>query len=130
MIGRYKKDYLQRLIEELFEKLQLLHTEDKKTNEAQNLLQEAIQFFAENFDVKLSDSARVVAGKIENNELLEQYAKLILIKYEITNLKDTDQLYTAFSIVEYLDKIDSTYSWTRTVLREDLLRLLDESAKI
>lgn len=126
MINQRKKDYLQRLIEEFFAKLQALYSEGANLDDARSQLNDCLRFFVENFDTKQSDSLDVLVQKINNAELLEQYAKLLLTKYRITTLKEIDQIETALAIVEYLQKTDSTYSWDRTVLREDLLKALDE----
>ncbi len=64
--------------------------------------------------------------KINDNDLLEQYAKLLMIEYDITNKKDRGNLVKALDIIEYIQNADTTYSWERTVLREDLLHRLDE----
>ncbi|HCO67309.1 MAG TPA: hypothetical protein DIT04_06080 [Dysgonomonas sp.] len=128
MIQQRKKDYLQRLIEEFFSKFNDLvngapfeHPERKK-----ELLNEALSFFSTHFDTKATDNAQLLAEKIKDTDLLQQYAKLLLLKYELIDLKEPEQLRTALDIVIYLENTDKTFSWERDILREDLLRLLDE----
>ena len=129
MIQQRKKDYLQRLIEEFFSKLHELRDEaasDSDPEEKRRIMNECFHFFFNNFEVKQSDDALSLAKKINDNDLLQQYAKLLLIRYEIVDIKDIDQLHLALNIVRYLEVSDKTYSWDRSILREDLLRLLDE----
>lgn len=128
MLQQRKKDYLQRLIEEFFSKFYALINESEKIddNEKKELLKEGIDFYAEYFGTKQDDSAEVLINKIQDVGLLENYSKLLLIKNRIVDIKDSVQLYVALDIVKYLEETDNTFSWERTVLREDLLRLLDE----
>lgn len=128
MIQQRKKDYLQRLIEEFFAKLHQLEQSESESsvNEKRQLVNNCLSFFIENFDTQQSDSAYILASKIGQLELLEQYAKLLCYKYEIVDIKEREQLITALNIIEYLEAYDKTYSWDRTILKEDILRLLDD----
>ncbi|MDU1889069.1 MAG: hypothetical protein E6767_00140 [Dysgonomonas sp.] len=131
MLQQRKKDFLQRLIEEFFKKLQVLL--EKKGNDSQSIdekksvLSDCFLFFNKNFEVKETDEVKVLSEKIADNDLIEQYARLYKIEYDLGIAKDKESLRKALNIVEYLQNTDSTYSWDRTVLKEDLLRLLDES---
>ncbi|WP_165040406.1 hypothetical protein [Dysgonomonas sp. ZJ709] len=129
MIQQRKKDYLQRIIEEFFAKLQEMdnNTERLSLPERRIILEGCYKFFADNFEVTKIDTAEELAEKIDSVELFEQYAKLLLNEYEITDNKDKALLLKALSIVETLENTDTTYSWERTVLREDVLRLLEET---
>lgn len=129
MIQQRKKDYLQRLIEEFFAKFHKLMNEGQPGNsdEKREVLNAALDFFSENLDTKQIDDAKTLIEKIGDIDLLEQYAKLLLLKYESVDIKEIEQLHTALDIVRYLEAADKTFSWDRTALREDLLRLLDES---
>ena len=98
MIQQRKKDYLIKLIEE----------------------------FSQNFNTTQSDTASELTDKIKDPDLLEQYAKLLLNKYNISDIKYIYQLHVALDIVTYIEASDNTYSWDRNILREDLLRLLDQ----
>lgn len=128
MIQQRKKDYLQRLIEEFFAKLQQLKQAQEETNtlEQKEIINDCLIFFQSNFNTKQSDTSAELADKIKDQDLLEQYAKLLLNKYNISDIKDVYQLHVALDIVEYIEAGDNTYSWDRTVLKEDLLRLLDQ----
>lgn len=128
MIQQRKKDYLQRLIEEFFAKLQQLKQAQEETNtpEQKEIINDCLIFFQSNFNTKQSDTSAELADKIKDQDLLEQYAKILLSKYNISDIKDVYQLHVALDIVECIQENDNTYSWDRTVLKEDLLRLLDQ----
>ena len=83
-------------------------------------------FFQSNFNTTQSDTASELTDKIKDPDLLEQYAKLLLNKYNISDIKYIYQLHVALDIVTYIEASDNTYSWDRNILREDLLRLLDQ----
>ncbi|NDV94163.1 hypothetical protein D0T84_04425 [Dysgonomonas sp. 521] len=128
MLQQRKKDYLQRLIDEFFKKLQQVVSGDAQLGDAerQSLLQECFVFFSENFDVSGSENLPMLVEKISDGELLEQYAKALMLRYDISEQKDRGDLYRALEIVEYIQDADKTYSWDRVVLREDLLHRLGE----
>lgn len=128
MLQQRKKDYLQRLIEEFFKKLEELINGKRilKDEEKKSILNDCFRFFFDNFGTLKDDRAEKIIEKIEDSALLEQYARLLTMKYEITGLKDKEELNIALSIIDYLQKTESAYSWDRTILREDILRLLDE----
>ena len=129
MIQQRKKDYLQRLIEEFFAKLHELANESKNQAstlaEKKRILSECFFLFNNDFNISLEDSAEAIILKINDNDLIEQYAKLLLTKYETSDIKEIYQLHTALDLIEYLEVTDTTYSWNRTILKEDILRLLD-----
>jgi len=128
MLQQRKKDYLQRLIEEFFKKLnQAINGEVYLTNEEKELLLgECFDFFSENLKVSTTDETFVIIEKVSDIELLEQFAKMLMSVYDISEKKDKDILLKAFDITEYLQETDNTYSWSRVVLREDLLHRLDK----
>lgn len=129
MIQQRKKDYLQRLIEDFFSKLHELINQDKNlesvTTEKKQILRECFTLFDNDFNISQEDSAETIMIKIGDNDLIEQYAKLLLTKYEISDIKEVYQLHIALELVEYIEATDKTYSWNRTILKEDILRLLD-----
>ena len=127
MIQQRKKDYLERLIDEFFAKLHKLTDDNGKLSdtERRSLLDNCFVFFADNFGIYPELSLEDVVGKVDSIELLDQYSSLLLKKYELDTPKNKDLLIKALSLVEYLQNEDDTYSWDRTVLREDILRLLD-----
>lgn len=127
MLQQRKKDYLQRLIEEISRKLQLLIDENRQVDDAekQQLLDDCFQFFITNFDIYDTDDFESFIKKIDDFALLEQYARLIMAKYDMAEFKDRESLKKALSIIEYTEAMDTTYSWERTVLREDILNRLD-----
>lgn len=129
MIQQRKKDYLQRLIEEFFSKYHELINGASPANpeEKKELLDSALKYFTTDLGVRQTDSAQSLIEKIGDIDLLQHYAKLLLIKYETVDIKEPAQLQTALEIVSYIEAADKTFSWDRTALREDLLRLLDES---
>lgn len=123
-----KKDYLQRLIEEFFAKFQQLLNEGKASTKAETekLLVDGFEFFTDNFDVKKEDSPIDLLVKIDDFDLLEQYAKLLMIEYQqLEEDGDKTSLIKALEIIDYLQTVDTTFSWERTILKEDILKLLD-----
>ncbi|MDR2954434.1 MAG: hypothetical protein LBV43_05075 [Prevotella sp.] len=128
MLHHRKKDYLMRLLEEMFKKLfQMLNQEEGINNgEKAEALNDAHKFFAENFEVSRSDAADILIEKINDIELLEQYPRLLFTEYQLTS-QSRENLMKALSILEYLQDADKTYSWERTVLKEDILKILDEA---
>jgi len=128
MIQQRKKDFLQRLIEEFFKKLQQIADQEVvlPKSEIEKLLNECFDFFSENFEVTKEDNVARLAERITDSDLLEQYAKLLMTEYDISGNDDKSGLVKALSIVEYLQNTDITYSWDRTVLQEDILHRLDE----
>lgn len=125
-----KKDYLQRLIEEFFAKLQVLINDGKSMDkpEIEKLLVESFNFFENNFNVKQTDTAEVVCNKVPDFDLLEQYAKLLLTEYQLLEEDgNSESLLKALDIIRYVIDGDSTYSWDRMVLEKDIERLLLES---
>ncbi|MFT4168372.1 MAG: hypothetical protein QM653_04545 [Dysgonomonas sp.] len=128
MIQQRKKDYLIKLIEEFFAKLQQLKQaqEGENPTEEKEIINDCMAFFQSNFNTTQSDTANELADKIRDTDLLEQYAKLLLNKYNISDIKYIYQLHVALDIVTYIEASDNTYSWDRNILREDLLRLLDQ----
>lgn len=128
MIQERKKDYLQRLIEEFFKKFGDVLNSGEKMNstERKTLINNGFRFFFDNFGVANDSDVKTIGQKVGDNELLEQYARLLMLKHEMSDLHKKEELSLALSIVEYIQKVDSTYSWDRTILREDLLRLLEE----
>ena len=130
MLQQRKKDYLQRLIEEFFKKLdQMVNKEvilDSSKKEA--LMNECFNFFSESFQAEKNDRLEVLVEKISDNNLLEQYARLLMTEYDLLENKDRRSLLKSFSIIEYLENTDKTFSWERTVLREDILHKLDDKS--
>lgn len=123
-----KKDYLQRLIEEFFAKFQQLLNEGKAPTrvETEKLLVDGFEFFKDNFEVKKEDSPVDLLVKIDDFDLLEQYAKLLMIEYQqLEEDGDKTSLIKALEIIDYLQTVDTTFSWERTILKEDILKLLD-----
>lgn len=128
MIQQRKKDYLIKLIEEFFAKLQQLKQaqEGENPTEEKEIINDCMAFFQSNFNTTQSDTASELTDKIKDTDLLEQYAKLLLNKYNISDIKYIYQLHVALDIVTCIEASDNTYSWDRNILREDLLRLLDQ----
>lgn len=131
MIQQRKKDYLQRLIEEFFAKLQQLDNEKQKLtiDEQKAILGECFRFFEEEFLLKKSDSLTYIIEHVDRIELLEQYARMLMTEYELNDIKNSGSLLKALDIVEYLEKTDNVYSWDRTILKEDILRYLNDTER-
>ncbi|MEN9918105.1 MAG: hypothetical protein RL662_541 [Bacteroidota bacterium] len=129
MIQQRRKDYLQRLVEDFFTRFDELirSNTDVSRKEKLCLLNDALLFFRDNFETSTSDTADILANKIGDMNLLEQYARLLLTQHQVVDIKQPEQLYIAFDLVKYIDAIDTTYSWERVVLREDILRLLNKN---
>lgn len=130
MLQQRKKDYLLRLIDEFFKRLQLLMDKNMNADNTEKLsiMNDCHTFFSDTFGVSKTDESPILIEKINDSDLLEQYAKLLFGEYEITK-EHNDRLTTALEIIEYLQNTDNTYSWERTILHEDILRKLDESKK-
>lgn len=126
MIQLRKKDYLQKIIEDLFIQLNQLKTNSGNNNK-DIALENCFAFFHENFNVMQDDNFHELIKKVTDIDFLEQYAKLLYTKFEAVDLKDTSDLQLAVDIILYIECIDKTFSWERTILREDLLRLLSIS---
>lgn len=125
MIQLRKKDYLQRIIEEFFSKIQEMISGGSLNKEEQmNQLQKCFELFRSDFDVTTSDSTKQLVEKINDIELLEQYAKVLVLKFELLDIKSKDDLDTALDIINFIDITDKTFSWNRSVLKQDILRLL------
>lgn len=130
MLQQRKKDFLQRLIEEFFKKLeQLVSGETVLDNsEKEALLNECFNFFSENLQAQKNDSLGDLVEKISDNDLLEQYVKLLMAEYDLSESKNGEGLLKSLSIIEYLENTDKTFSWERTVLKEDILHKLDDKS--
>jgi hypothetical protein len=66
--------------------------------------------------------------KISDYDLLQQYAKLLMTEYDLSENKDREGLLKSLSILGYLESPDKTFSWERTVLKEDILHRLDDGS--
>ncbi|MFV0418533.1 MAG: hypothetical protein ACK5KT_07385 [Dysgonomonas sp.] len=130
MLQQQVKDYLLRLIQEFFKKLQLLMGKGSKVNEAEKLsiINDCHAFFSNSFAVSDTDNSKVIIEKINNKDLLDLYAKLLFTELEVTS-KNKEKLSIALELVEYLQNTDANFSWERTILQEDILRILDENNK-
>lgn len=124
---QHKKDYLLRLIDEIFAKLRKVLDRNVKlsTEEKQSLLNDCFDFYQENYEIGRKDTAENIVSKIDRFDLLEHYAQILLAEYELTKSGSKDNLTKALSLVEYLEKSDKSYSWDRVALREDILRLIE-----
>lgn len=131
MIQQRKKDYLQRLIEDFFAKLQQLDNGKQKLtiDEQKAILEECFRFFEEEFLLKKGDSLTYIIEHVDRIELLEQYARMLMTEYELNDIKNSGSLLKALDIVEYLEKTDNVYSWDRTILKEDILRYLNDTER-
>jgi len=132
MISHRKKDYFQRIIEEFFMKLHKLmnKTSVYDKEESRVLINDCFKFFNDYFEVDRSDSPQEVISKVEYHELIEQYAKLLYTEYTLLDIKYIENLSVALYLIEFLQRADSNYSWDRTILREDILRLIEQDKNI
>lgn len=125
MIQLRKKDYLQRIIEEFFSKIyDVINGKNLDRDEGMNQLQKCFDLFRSNFDIKITDQAETIISKMSDVSLLDQYAQLLVLKFQLLDLKEADELETALNIINYIDVTDRSYSWNRSVLKQDILRLL------
>ena len=131
MINHRKKDYFQRILEEFFMRLNKLinRDSDSDTETSRTLLNDCFTFFKENFEVERSDSREEIIDKIKYQELIEQYARLLYTEYTILDIKYKENLFDALYLIEFLQRADSDYSWDRTILREDILRVIEQNTK-
>jgi hypothetical protein len=129
MLQQRKKDYLIRLLEELMKSIHKLVDKREKLSPAERkgILNDAFAFFVTNFEVTESDTIDDLSEKVADMELLEQYARLLMIRSDEADAVNIPDLKRALQIVEYLEAADKTYSWDRVVLREDILHRLDKS---
>lgn len=122
-----KKDYLQRLIEEFFAKIHSLINGDKRIprGEMELIIKDCFKFFDNNFEVTQTDSWKDVCEKVPDFELLEQYTNMLKLEYELLE-EDGDKLSLekAQDIIDYVIAADTSYSWQRMVLQQDIKRLL------
>ncbi|MFV0329787.1 MAG: hypothetical protein ACK5M3_07570, partial [Dysgonomonas sp.] len=95
-------------------------------SEKKALLDECFGFFSENLQVEKDDKIEILIEKISDNDLLQQYAKLLMTEYDLSENKDREGLLKSLSILEYMEGTDKTFSWERTVLKEDILHRLDK----
>ncbi|MDH6308316.1 hypothetical protein M2451_001060 [Dysgonomonas sp. PFB1-18] len=132
MLQQRKKDYLIRLLEELMKSIHKLVDKREKLSpaEREGILNDAFTFFVTNFEVTESDTIDDLSEKIPDVELLEQYARLLMIRSDESDTLNTPDLKRALQIVEYLEAADKTYSWDKVVLREDILHRLDSSNQV
>lgn len=81
MLQQRKKDYLQRIIEEFFAKLQELIADDSRqdTGAKKLILSDCFDFFFVNFEIKGVEAVKDIIEKIGDSELLEGYAKLLVM---------------------------------------------------
>ncbi len=128
MLQQRKKDYLMRLHEEFMKSIHKLidKRETLSEDEQQQILYNAFSFFTENFDVTEADAEETIIEKIPDVELLQQYARLLFINSQYNTNLSIGDLQKALQIIEYLQETDKTYSWEREVLREDILRTLEQ----
>lgn len=128
-VHQHKKDYLLRLIDEIFAKLRkvLDRNINLSTEEKQNLLNDCFDFYQEYYEIGRKDTAENIVSKIDRFDLLEHYAQILLIEYKLAKSGDKDNLVKALSLVEYLEESDKSYSWDRVALREDILRLIESN---
>lgn len=127
MIQLRKDDYIQRIIQEFFAKLHRLTDKlEVSDSDKRAVLNECFDLYREYYHVDRSDSVIEIMNTLSHYELIEQYAWLLVREYEMVDIKYRENLTKSLSLIEYLDRADLTYSWSRSVLREDILRLLDE----
>lgn len=129
MIQQRKKDFLQRIIEEFFYKLQQLISKGENKAEIQLILKDCFLFYTQNFNIKRIDTANTLIEKIKEPELIEGYVRFLITEYENIDIKYRENLLTALTLIEYLQQSDKDYSWERVVMREDILRMLEENDK-
>ncbi|NDV69739.1 hypothetical protein [Dysgonomonas sp. 25] len=124
-----KDDYIQRILQEFFAKLNQLYLKRPKApkEEQKRILQKCFELYRDYYHVERSDSAVEIINLLEDFGLIEQYARILTDEYQTVDIKYDENLRKALSLVEYIEHADATYSWDRTVLKEDILRLLDES---
>lgn len=127
MIQLRKDDYIQRIIQEFFAKLHRLTDKlEVSDSDKRAVLNECFDLYREYYHVDRSDSVIEIMNTLSHYELIEQYAWLLVREYEMVDIKYRENLTKSLSLIEYLDRADLTYSWSRSILREDILRLLDE----
>lgn len=130
MIQQRKKDYLQRLIEKFFAKLHQQVSEGKKNQgEMRGILNDGFAFYADNLGITKSDRVSEIIEKLNDTDFIEQYAKLLYTEYSVLDIKYIDNLNNALFLINHLLKTDATYSWDRIILREDIIRILEQDDK-
>jgi len=129
MLHHRRKDYFQRIIEEFFAKLvqKIMKNPGMTLSEKRELLNEGFDFYLSHFGVERSDNSIQIINKVEDIDLIEYYARLLKIEYETIDIKYRDNLLKSLSLMDYLQRSDASYSWERTILREDILRLLEDA---
>lgn len=129
MLQQRRKDFLMRLLEEFMKKLQQLtdNREKMSNSEQKAILEECFAFFSSNFQASITDESKILIEKINDRDLLEQYPRLLMAQFDLSEKPEREILLKALSLVEYLQNTDATYSWDREVLREDILHRLDNN---
>lgn len=129
MLQQRRKDFLMRLLEEFMKKLQQLtdNREKLSDSEQKGILNECFTFFSTNFRTSITDDSDILIEKINDRDLLEQYPKLLMMQYDLSEERNKADLQKALVIIEYLQNTDVSYSWDRVVLREDILHRLDNN---
>ena len=118
-----------RLLEEFMKKLQQLtdNREKLSDSEQKDILNECFTFFSTNFRTSITDDSDILIEKINDRDLLEQYPKLLMMQYDLSEEGNKADLQKALVLIEYLQNTDVSYSWDRVVLREDILHRLDNN---
>ncbi|MDR1501528.1 MAG: hypothetical protein LBT43_03620 [Prevotella sp.] len=129
MLQQRRKDFLMRLLEEFMKKLQQLtdNREKLSDSEQKDILNECFTFFSTNFRTSITDDSDILIEKINDRDLLEQYPKLLMMQYDLSEEGNKADLQKALVLIEYLQNTDVSYSWDRVVLREDILHRLDNN---
>ena len=129
MLQQRRKDFLMRLLEEFMKKLQQLtdNREKLSDSEQKDILNECFTFFSTNFRTSITDDSDILIEKINDRDLLEQYPKLLMMQYDLSEERNKADLQKALALIEYLQNTDVSYSWDRVVLREDILHRLDNN---
>lgn len=122
-----KKDLLMTMLEQFFQKLaELLNRIKENPEEAKELLSDSFDFYEKQFSVTKQDSFDSVLKKLPMKEFVEGYATILVKGYEL-GTGNKDDLNLSLNLITYLQDTDTTFSWERMTLHQDILRLLNET---
>lgn len=120
-----RKDYLLTMIEELGKLISKLFSKAEDVSMKRDSLEKGFSFYSDNFGITGGTDVDEILEKLPTFYFIEEYAKLLFYKYQLLDVKYEGDLHKALSLIIFLNKADNSYSWDRMLLREDILKELD-----
>lgn len=121
-----KKDLLMVMLEQFFQKLgELLNRVKENPEEAKELISDSFDFYDKQFGVTKEDSFESILEKLPMREFVEGYAIILVKEYELKR-ENKENLNLSLHLITHLQDTDTTFSWERMTLHQDILRLINE----